>query len=55
MNEALEILRELFEVRNLGDFIYEVRADEGLGWEGPLVIKWSDAVERAQKLLNINT
>ncbi len=50
--EAFEILKALFEVCDLEDFIYEIRADEGLGWNGPRVIKYDNAVERARELIN---
>lgn len=28
---------------SLGDFIYDVRSHEALGWEGPRVVAWSNA------------
>lgn len=48
---ALSILRDLNEVRDLGDCTYDIREREGKGWHGPLVTKWGDAVARAKKLL----
>ena len=51
MNEALQVLHDLNEIRNLGDFIYDIREREGLGWEGPKVQAWSDACKRATQLL----
>lgn len=36
---------------NLGDLVYDVREREGLGWDGPSVKAWSDAVARAEKIL----
>lgn len=33
---------------NLGDLVYTVRDNEGLGWEGPAVKAWSDAVMAAK-------
>lgn len=48
---AIDVLRALFEVRNLGDIIYDIREREGKGWDGPLVTKWSDAFARAEMIL----
>lgn len=48
---AIDVLRALFEVRDLGDEVYDVREREGKGWDGPLVTKWSDAVVRAKTIL----
>lgn len=36
---------------DLGDQTYVVRDSEGLGWDGPSVKSWSDAVVTAQRLL----
>lgn len=36
---------------NLGDQIYDVRESEGLGWSGPSVKAWSDAVTAAEEIL----
>lgn len=36
---------------NLGDLVYQVRERELLGWDGPAVKAWSDAVTKAQELL----
>jgi len=36
---------------NLGDLVYGVREREGLGWEGPAVKAWSDAVQSAETAL----
>lgn len=33
---------------NLGDLVYQVRDREGLGWDGPSVKSWSDAVTAAE-------
>lgn len=51
IDAALEVLRDLMQVCDLGDFIYSIRDQEGLGWNGPLVTKWNDAVMRAKELL----
>jgi hypothetical protein len=47
--ELLEALKALMENEHLdlGDLIYKVREREGLGWEGPSVTQWSDAIEKA--------
>lgn len=37
---------------NLGDQIYQVRDNEGKGWNGPNVKAWADAVQKANELLN---
>jgi len=34
---------------NLGDLIYTVRERECVGWDGPAVIAWGNAVEAAEK------
>jgi len=52
MKTALEVLRELFQIGNLGDHVYRIRECEGLGWDGPKVIAWSNACTHAQQLLN---
>lgn len=48
-----EVLRGL--LRNpsicLEDKVYDVREDEGQGWEGPNVKAWGKAVEDAEALL----
>jgi len=49
---AIDVLKALFEVRDLGDVAYDIRERYGEGWDGPLVTKWSDAVTRARKLLD---
>lgn len=52
IDAAIEVLQALNEVRDLGDFIYDIREREALGWEGPQVTKWSDAVTRAKILID---
>lgn len=37
---------------DLGDLVYTVRERDGLGWDGPLVKSWSDAVSRANNVLS---
>ena len=54
MNDALQILRELNDIVNLGDLVYHVRENEGLGWEDPKVKAWSDACDRMRTLLETN-
>lgn len=36
---------------DLGDAIYSVREREGLGWDGPAVKAWSDAVSAAENVM----
>lgn len=36
---------------DLGDLIYRVRENEGKGWEGPLVKRWSNAVAELEASL----
>lgn len=52
-DEAIQCLRALFENRHidLGDQVYEVREREGLGWDGPSVTAWSEAVTAGRHLL----
>lgn len=35
----------------LDDLVYQVREREGLGWEGPSVLLWSQAVETAKDII----
>jgi hypothetical protein len=49
---AVLVLRDLFDVRDLGDYTYDIREREGQGWKGDLVCKWGDAVERGRALVN---
>ena len=51
MTEAEQILYDLFSVRDLGDFVYNIRENECKGWDGPKVILWGNACDRAHKLL----
>lgn len=51
---AIEVLRALNEVHDLGDYVYDIREREMEGWNGPLVTKWGNAVARAKELLNEN-
>ncbi len=48
---AIDVLKALFDVCDLGDMIYDIREREGEGWDGPLVVKWGDAVTRAETIL----
>jgi hypothetical protein len=52
MNEELQILRELNNILDLGDLVYNVREREGLGWEGPQVKAWDAACTRMKKLFD---
>lgn len=49
MREALEALLNNPHL-NLGDLVYQVREREGLGWDGPAVKAWSEAVMKAKAL-----
>jgi hypothetical protein len=48
---GVKVLRDLMDIQDLGDFIYNIREQEGKGWEGPLVCKWGDTCEHAKKLV----
>ena len=48
----VQVLRDLFEAGGLEDHFYAVREHEGLGWEGPRMLKWGAACEAARKLMN---
>lgn len=51
--ELIEVLRGLLwnEHVDLGDLVYQVRDREMLGWDGPSVKAWSDAVAKARAIL----
>lgn len=38
----------------LRDEVYTVRQNEGKGWEGPDVLAWQDAVEDAERWMEIH-
>lgn len=48
--ELLAALEALFSNPHIypGDLVYQVRDREGLGWDGPAVTQWSDAVTAAK-------
>jgi hypothetical protein len=48
---AIQVLRDLFEAGDLDDHFYAIREREGRGWEGPRMVKWGNAVERAKALM----
>ncbi len=48
---AFDILKNMNEIYDLGDIIYDVREREGQGWDGPRVKTWGDLHERMIKLL----
>ncbi len=56
MTDPGEILRALFANphADLEGYIYDIRGRELLGWEGPSVKSWSDAVVAAKKWLKEN-
>ena len=41
LEEVMKAVRRLLEVHHLGDFIYEIRDHEGLGWDGPKVTSFN--------------
>lgn len=49
---AMEVLRTLNGIRKLGDYTYDIREREGLGWDGPQTKAWSDACAKAERLLS---
>lgn len=49
---AINILRDLFAVRDLADFMDSIREGEERGWESEAVARWGDACARAQILLS---
>lgn len=46
----IEALRRL-QIENPGDFVYEVRNRELLGWEGPRVRSWGEGCNRLDEAL----
>jgi len=51
LKAAVAILRDMNDCRPLADITYDIREREGAGWNGPRVSLWSDAVARAEKLM----
>ena len=49
--KAISALKMLSKVRDLGDFIYDIREREGKGWDGPKVKVWSDACELVKEVV----
>jgi len=49
--EALQILATLENIHHLGDYVYDIREREGLGWQGPKVTAWGAACTRAEHLV----
>ena len=47
---AEQILYELIEEFNIGDFVYAVKDREGNGWDGPRVNRFTSLLEQAEKL-----
>ncbi len=45
LQEAIDTLHR----ESVGDFTYDIRDREGLGWEGPRVKAWSDAASVIRK------
>lgn len=54
-SDPLSVLRALMTNPHLSlaDRVYDVREREGLGWDGPSVKAWSDAVVAAERLLGM--
>lgn len=52
-SRMLAVLRKLTSVPgwSLSDAVYDVREREGLGWEGPAVKQFGEAVEQINRLL----
>lgn len=48
---ALQALEKLAGATPLGDYVYDIREDEGLGWDGPRVKAWSDGCALATRAL----
>ena len=48
--DAIAALRLLCK-ESLGDFIYDIRSNEGEGWDGSMVTNWGKAVEAARLAL----
>jgi hypothetical protein len=49
--QPLGILRTLNSIIHLGDLVYEVRENEGQGWDGPKVKAWGEACAKMEELL----
>ena len=49
--KALQVLRDFYSVCDLGDYVYDIREREGLGWDGPEVTTWSNACNTAEDLI----
>lgn len=51
--DLIQVARALVsnEYVDLGDLVYQVREREGLGWNGPSVKQWSDAVQALKAAL----
>ncbi len=49
--DPIQVLHELFEAGHLEDHYYHIRDSEGLGWEGPRMLRWGKACADARKLL----
>jgi hypothetical protein len=52
--EAVQVLHDLFEAGDLDDHFYSIRESEGLGWEGPRMLKWGKACADARRLMREN-
>ena len=50
---AEEILKELLLDHCIEDFIYDVKSNEGEGWDGPRVTRFVELIDAAKQLLGI--
>jgi len=49
--DPIQVLHDLFEAGDLEDHFYAIREAEGKGWEGPRMVKWGEACQKARQLL----
>lgn len=49
--QALKVLSDIFRQYPLENLNYEIRTDEGEGWDGPRVKEWAETVKRAEALI----
>ncbi len=51
---AEKILKELLFDYDIEDFIYDIKSDEGEGWDGPRVTRFSELIVAAKQLLGVD-
>ena len=49
--DPIQVLHDLFEAGDLEDHFYAIRENEGKGWEGPRMLRWGEACQKARQLL----